>query len=187
VAPKQILTPDELSKLLRYDANTGRLYWRERTPDTVASDRLSTRIRICRNWNARYSGAEAFTNVSLRGYHTGVVACRRYYAHRVAWAIYFGVHADDVLDHINGDKLDNRIQNLRSVTHKQNRQNSRLYCTNKTGVHGVWWDAPRKKYLAHIKHDGKRVHLGRHTLLEDAIAARKAAEKKFGYHRNHGK
>lgn len=186
MATKRILTPAELGKLLRYDADTGRLYWRERQEDDIASGRRSTRVRICRNWNARYFGKEAFTNLSKRGYYTGVVACRRYYAHRVAWAIYYGVHAGEVIDHINGDGLDNRIVNIRSATHEMNSQNLKLYVTNKTGYHGVWWDAPRKKYLAHIKHAGKRVHLGRYALLEDAVSARKSAEERYGYHENHG-
>ena len=72
----------------------------------------------------------------------------RLMAHRVAWAIYYGVWPTGMIDHINGDGLDNRICNLRDVTHKENARNSRRKATNKSGCSGVMRDKHKKKWVA---------------------------------------
>ncbi len=91
-----------------------------------------------------------------------------------------------VRDHINGNRLDNRKDNIRFVTARQNAQNHGKSTRNKSGCVGVTWDAERKKWLAQIQIYGKGVHLGRFSNIDDAIAAREAAEiKYFGeYRRN---
>lgn len=86
-----------------------------------------------------------------------------------------------VVDHINGNTLDNRRSNLRVVTHKQNlRHRARgANRNNAVGVRGVSWDKERKKFLAGIRVDGKRLNLGRFDSLDAAVAARSAASVKF--------
>lgn len=187
MANRQLPTPEVLRQLLRYEADTGKLFWIEKSEESVASERQSTRQRIARNWNARFSGREAFTAISKRGYHVGVLECRRLYAHRVAWAIYYGVWPTDMIDHINGDPLDNRICNLREVSCGENLRNQRLHDRNKTGHHGVWFDKRRNAYQVYITHNGTRIRLGRKRDLQEAIALRRAAEAKYGFHENHGR
>ena len=186
MSKKPLVSIALLNEILRLEPERGKLFWRLKTPDMVDSERESTRLRIARNWNARYQGKQAFTNLSLRGYLTGVIQNRRYYAHRVVWALHYGEWPNDQIDHINGNRLDNRIQNLRVATDAENRKNQCVRSDNRTGIAGVWWDQTRQKYQAYINHDGRRIHLGRYESLDDAAAARKEAERQYGYHENHG-
>jgi hypothetical protein len=90
-----------------------------------------------------------------------------------------GVWPEDQIDHINRDRADNRIENLREVTNKQNQQNRSTNSDNTSGHTGVSWYKPYSKWRAQIKHNHKVIHLGYFTNIEDAIAARKAAEKLY--------
>lgn len=184
---RSLPAPAELRRLLRYEPETGKLFWLERQPDTVAADRESTRARIARNWNNRFQGKEALATLQKRGHLGGALFCSPVSAHRVAWAIHYGEWPAGQVDHINGDQTDNRIANLRCVSDAENKRNLSLRAKNKTGHHGVWWDERRGKYQAYIAEDKRRVSLGRFDRLEDAVAARQAAEARLGYHPNHGR
>ena len=110
-----------------------------------------------------------------------------YREHRLIWLWYYNEWPVDEIDHINGNKLDNRIDNLRAATRQKNAKNQKLRSDNKSGVPGVFFNKQRQKWHAYIKADGKRKHLGYFDKFEDAVAARKAAEIEFGYHPNHGR
>lgn len=75
------------------------------------------------------------------------------------------------VDHINRNKLDNRRSNLRSVTRSQNERNKSLRSDNTSGYKGVHWDKSHKKWYAGIRHDGKRIYLGRFATAEEASRA----------------
>lgn len=186
MATKNLPDPEMLRQLLRYEPETGKFSWRAR-PD----DFNGTLRRVNRNWNTRFAGKEAFASISKRGYHDGVILCTRYYAHRVAWAMHYGEWPSDVIDHIDGNPLNNKIENLRCVTQAINSRNCRLVSgetrRNRTGVSGVWWDKRRQKYQAYIDECRKRKYLGRFDSIEDAIRARKEAERGMGFHPNHGR
>lgn len=81
------------------------------------------------------------------------------------------------VDHINKNTLDNRSCNLRLVSHKENMQNRRMQRNNTSGVRGVWWDKKSNKWRACIRKDGKTIHLGTFSTIDDAekvvIEARK--------------
>lgn len=84
-------------------------------------------------------------------------------------------------DHINGNSLDNRLQNLRVCTPKQNRQNNRIPCNNKSGYKGVYWLKTHKAYQAQIRVDGKAIFLGNFKdKIKAAEAYNEAAHKYFG-------
>ena len=94
----------------------------------------------------------------------------------------------DCVDHINHDQIDNRLANLRSVTHAENGQNQSMSKANKSGHCGI---RERKgvrgsTWQVQIRKDDKQLYLGTFNNLAKAIVARKAAEVKFGYHQNHG-
>lgn len=82
-----------------------------------------------------------------------------------------------VIDHVNGDKSDNRKGNLRFVTRSQNNLNIRLKSNNTSGKTGVLWKKNRSKWMAMIRLNGKNKSLGSFLLKEDAIEARIAGEK----------
>lgn len=108
--------------------------------------------------------------------------------HRVAWLVHYGTWPEGHLDHIDGDSGgNNRITNLRVATYSENSRNKKVYKSNKSGVTGVLWQKRISKWTAQIKNNGRQIHLGCFTEINDAVSARKSAEKKYGYHENHGR
>lgn len=108
-----------------------------------------------------------------------------WYEHRIIWALTHGeeVPKDMVVDHINGDPLDNRISNLRVVTPSVNSRNRAVNVNNTSGRTGVGWHKKTQKWRAYI-HTGEEKgakFLGLFDTKEEAIAARIGAEKVLGY------
>ncbi len=120
------------------------------------------------------------------GYLTIKHKCEKLLAHRLAWFISTGEISKKLqIDHINGDRSDNRLSNIRMVTCAVNAKNRARSLRNTSGCTGVSWDKSSGKWHARISNDGKRVSIGVYDDLNDAIAARKKAEQDFGYHKNH--
>jgi hypothetical protein len=111
------------------------------------------------------------------GYIRVGVGGELFLAHRLAW---FYVHGEwpSEIDHIDRNRANNAISNLRSVTTSQNRQNSGLSRRSTSGVSGVSWDKRRGKWKAHIGIGYKKFQV-RYDTKAEAIAARKAAEAKY--------
>ncbi len=86
---------------------------------------------------------------------------------------------NDMVDHINRNKLDNRRCNLRKVNKSENAMNSKVYCTSKTGIKGVRWYKAYKKWSANIMVNYKTIFLGYFNDIEDAKKARYEAELKY--------
>jgi len=187
MADKSVPCPTVLRQLLRYEPETGKLFWLHRGPEWFKNGQ-KTAAHNCAVWNARYSNKEAFTAIGSHGYMTGSVLDIKILAHRAVFALEFGLWPEFQVDHINGNKLDNRLANLRSATNAENARNMSLSSANKSGVTGVFWLSEYRKWLAYIGIcGGKRENLGRFNRIEDAIIARKSAEIRHGYHQNHGK
>jgi hypothetical protein len=114
---------------------------------------------------------------------TGYLRCtldkRNYRVHQLAWLYVYGVWPQHQIDHINHDKADNRIANLRDVTCSMNNQNRRRQSRNASGFLGVSWSKDMRRWIAGIKVAGKTVNLGYFADKNDAIKARLTAERKY--------
>ena len=117
-----------------------------------------------------------------RGYVVTRVDGMRYQAHRICYYMGMGVQPEYV-DHINGVKNDNRLENLRSVTHKDNMRNSKKRKDNISGTMGVCYHKGTGKWEARLG----RTYLGLYTNKIDAQEARALAQLDAGYHDNHGR
>jgi hypothetical protein len=179
-------SPELMRKLLRYEHETGKLFWLFRTPD-MFSNGSQTAEQRCALWNGRYGNKEALCSTDLGGYKHGRIFHRMVTAHRVIWAIYYGAWPTGNIDHINGNPADNRISNLRQVSHKENMRNQKRRSDNKSGAVGVSWRERDHKWRAYISDVSGAKHLGSFLSKDDAIAARAEAEKRLGYHENHGR
>lgn len=179
------LSPELLRTLLRYEPETGKLFWLRRDVSLFRQGKIPAE-QACRIWNTRYAEKEAFT-ANSRGYRVGGIFGRTYEAHRVIWVIVNGEWPTDKSDHENGVRNDNRIVNLRDVTTQENGKNSKLPISNTSGVIGVGWRPQRSKWRASIKAEGRSIHLGYFADFDSAVAARKSAEIKYGFHPNHGR
>lgn len=126
-------------------------------------------------------------NVNENGYRRVVFGKKSYKAHRICWKMATGSCPDNQIDHINGDRGDNRIANLRVVSNQENSKNQSRYKNNNSGVTGVSWYKLSKKWIARIKVDGELKYLGSFTDKIDAIYARYYAEQDKGFHENHGR
>lgn len=174
----EIKTPAGLSEILHYDPATGKLTWKCRALDTFSPEATQ---RTASNWNMRFAGKEAFTRVSTEGYRSTNIIDRYYAAHRVAWAIYYGVWPNGEIDHINGDRQDNRIANLRDVAKIENAKNMRRSRANTSGFAGVRLHACGR-WEARLSQRS----LGLFGSAQEASRARVDAARMAGYHPNHG-
>jgi hypothetical protein len=156
------LTAEYLREMLDYDPETGEFRWRWRDD-----------LRKCDNIRCAGKVAGALGN---HGYTTITVNQRRYQAHRLVWLYVHGVWPANQIDHLNSDKTDNRIANLREATPQENQYNVGVRKDNSTGVAGVSWHKQVQRYRAYIMADGKPTHLGLFDTLEAAAAARAEAE-----------
>lgn len=174
-------TPEELRRLLHYDPETGVLTWKARGPEMFGDGGYSAERRANR-WNAMYAGREA-GSMTGHGYRRINIWAHDIMAHRIAWAMTRDRWPQGEIDHINGVRTDNRIVNLRDVSRMVNGRNMVRSRRNKSGVTGVFGDARRSRWTAVIR----KKYLGAFTSIDEAIAARRAAERDLGFHENHGK
>jgi len=161
------LSPEYLHQRLRYEPSTGKLFWRH----WPAHGAL---------WNTRFAGKEAFTADNGKGYRQGMVDGRMLKAHRVIFAMVYG-HWPAEIDHINRDRANNRIENLRDVSRVENMRNKSMYGRNTSGATGVDWHKQIGRWQARIGVEGRLVYLGLFDDFAAAVAARKAAEVEYGY------
>lgn len=143
---QKTMTQDEANRLFNY--RDGKLYWKIKT---------ARRIKI---------GDEAGSKNNC-GYKMVGFGGKLWCVHRIIFCMHHG-YFPNVIDHINGNPLDNRIENLRSVTFSQNVCNAKIKSDNTSGVKGIFWRKRDKKWEARIQMDGKRKHLGTFECLEKA-------------------
>ncbi|MBT0780574.1 AP2/ERF family transcription factor [Paracoccus sp. pheM1] len=161
-------TRETLSHLFDYDPETGGFIWRY-NPKKPAF------------WNGRFAGKPAFTNRNSDGYcitaFTNPENGRRaaYLAHRVAWVFITGREPEKFIDHINGDRADNRASNLREATDQENKFNRRWKRPGSSQYRGVHRHSKNGRWIAQIRSDGRAIHLGSFTSEIEAAKARDSA------------
>lgn len=154
-----MITQVELKNLLRYDPETGVFY------------HLTDRKRAKKGSIAGTRHSQGYIQIRI-GLGTAFLA------HRLAWLYVYG-HTPTEIDHINRNKTDNRLVNLRSVTRDENLRNTKVRSDNASGVKGVYYG--RASWYAQITVKGKAKHLGSFASKEEASAARYEAERIYGY------
>lgn len=127
-----------------------------------------------------------------KGAATGYLNCwyggRERRHHHVVWEKANGAIPEGFeLDHINGKKDDNRLENLRLVSHKENLKNKARHRNNSSGVTGVGWKKSTGKWRAYVFVGDRQMSLGSYTDWFDAVCARKSADNRYGFHENHGR
>jgi hypothetical protein len=181
------ITPELLRQLLRYEPDTGKLFWLPRTRESFAS------ARAFKTWNSRFCGREAFTHVGSDGYRRGKIFGNLHLAHRIVWILSNSEIPKKMdIDHVSGVRGDNRLKNLRLASRSQNRANTCVSASSTSGIKGVHWHKATQKWAAVIRVSGKQKHLGFFFKISEAEAAYLAAAEEyqgqFAYHnrKNHG-
>lgn len=179
------LSFEYLKRVLKADFENGKLYWLPRSVDLFPSG--GNAEAACKRWNSRDAGTEAFTTMMPNGYLKGKLSGHHLYAHRVIWALHIGSLPTNHIDHANGDRSDNRIENLREATRSENQRNRKIPANNSSGALGVSWNKRMGKWQASIWNGHRLEYLGCRSELDDAKELRLAAEVRLGYHQNHGR
>lgn len=162
------MTQQKLKKYLHYNPITGIFTWIARETRT---DLIGTRAG----------------SLNINGYRNICFCGKRYKEHRLAWLYMFGTLPSQFIDHINGVRNDNRIENLREVTGNQNQYNAKTRNDSSSKIKGVSWHKATKKWAARIKFEGKDKHLGVFPTVEEAIkAVTNARTEHHGIYANHG-
>jgi len=153
------ITHGALVSQLHYDPETGVFTWKVAGKKSVIGGR---------------AGA-----VRPHGYEMIGLDYQRYYSHRLAWLYITGKWPKAQVDHVNGDRSDNRFVNLRLASHSENQRNRGRQANNRSGAPGVHWANREQRWVAKIKLNGKTRQIGAFTELPAAIAARKSAEQEM--------
>lgn len=151
-----------------YDPDMGVLTW-------VAAPKFN-------RWGIKVG--DAVGRVNSHGYVEVRALGKSYQAHRIAWALFYGLHPAGEIDHINGNPADNRISNLRDVSPRINNRNKALSVKNTTGVMGV--TRVQGGYRLQLRHAGKPKYIGTYPTIDEARVASRKAYLEHGYHENHG-
>lgn len=121
--------------------------------------------------------------VNKSGYKIVTFNSKSYRLHRLIWIYVFGhIPENFYIDHINGNKIDNRLENLRLATNSQNQQNRPAPKNSTSGYRGITWHKQAKKWMARICCNKKRITIGFFDTAEQAYAAYKIEVKKLFSH-----
>ncbi|MCD8514634.1 MAG: HNH endonuclease [Burkholderiaceae bacterium] len=144
-----MVSVQRLRELFDYDDEAGVLYWKVSYGKAFKGNR------------AGYVNASGYMTVGLIG--------EKFRVHRIVWAVVHGAWPKHVIDHIDGNKLNNRIENLRSVSASVNMQNIRKPTkANTSGYLGVYWSQRRGGWMASLSTAGKQTRWGPYKTAERA-------------------
>ena len=157
------MNQNELKNLFKYDAETGLLYWKVRTS-------LNTKV-----------GKVAGTHNHWSNYIYIKIDNKIYPAHKLVWLYHHGAYPSGCIDHVNGIRNDNRIDNLRHATRAQNSQNMRMFKSNTSGVKVVDWQKCSQRWRVRLQVNHNRINIGSFDCLE--LAELVANEARAKYHK----
>ncbi|MDH0157327.1 HNH endonuclease [Stutzerimonas stutzeri] len=161
----QLISHEKLVEIMHYSPETG-VFTRRKKVNQMPTEAGST-------------DKQGYRRIHLLG--------KVYRAHRLAWFYLTGEWPSAEIDHINGDRSDNRISNLRQCTHQQNNHNQPIRRNNRSGVKGVHWDRRLQKWHAQVCLNFKVHHVGHFDdLSEAALAVMDQRKKLHGEFANHG-
>ncbi len=147
---------------MEYQPDTGKFFWRQR-PEIHFKN-----TRLCKSFNKRFAGKECFTYRDKLNYLRGTLNHESFLAHRVAWAVHYGEWPAGMLDHIDGNPGNNKIENLRIATPSENQGNRKT--TVRSSIYkGVYWCNSHNRWVASVYKDGKRIR-SKHTDSEEDAA-----------------
>lgn len=155
------ITQERLKKLLTYDGET----W----------------LFTCKVNRRRVAKKGDIPGFVRNGYLFVGLENNEYRAHRLAWLYTYGYFPENGLDHINRNRLDNRIKNLREVSQSCNIRNIGNLINNTSGVKGVSFIKKENRWVSYIGIHGKRKTLGRYKSFDNAVCARLATEQCLGW------
>lgn len=162
-----MITQAILKENLNYDSHTGIFSWKKSN-------------------NGRIKVGDVAGSETTKGYlHIGLKG-KIHKSHRLAWLYVYGSMPTKEIDHIDGDKLNNKISNLRQVSRSENMKNVKVRKNNTSGFCGVYWKGELNKWMVLIQSFGKTKYIGIFSDLSDAVKARIDAESRSGYHDNNG-
>lgn len=161
------INQDYLKSILRYDPEIGRFFW------------IGARQKVTVGNMAGYLRENKYRSIVINGIS--------FLEHRLVWLYSHGIMPKDQIDHINHIRDDNRLENLRIVSHQENQRNRSKSKNNVSGITGISWHKSTGKWQAKIKVDGKMEWIGIFEDYFESICARKSAELKYGFHKNHGR
>lgn len=166
-----MLTVESLREIFTHDPVSGFLYWKV---STGARSKVGGRAGM-----VKLVGKQRYLTVGVLGAKPVI--------HKIIWALHYGQFPTGEIDHINGNREDNSIGNLRDVSRSENNRNARPRIDNKSGIRGVCWNNKKQRWIVQIGLDRKVHQVGGYMDFFDACCSRKSAEIQLGYHANHGR
>ena len=164
---------ERLKEILEYNPETGVFTWKEQRKWSRPVNSVAGHVHINPTSGSKYIFIHTFG--------------KQWKAHRLAFLLMTGSEPLGCVDHINGDGTDNRWCNIRDTSVKNNSRNTRRRKEGiGSGVMGVRWNKKAEKWVAGIHHNGRNVHLGLFVDFDEAVKARKNAEVRYLYSKNHG-
>lgn len=171
-----------LNECFDIDFQTGIVKWKKRPFNHFNN------IRVCNSWNSRfaYKNAGTIQKVSHLKYYSVCINNKLFLLHRICYYFYHNTlilpnGSIGIVDHINGNGLDNSIINLRLVDSCLNNRNTMMFKNNTSGFKGINWHKNIKKWQVNVKIDKKKIYLGSFDNIEDAIKVRREYEGKYNY------
>ena len=178
------LTREVLREILDCDAAKGILIWKTRGVKWFI-DGKQRATHTCKTWNGKNAGKIASKLHKPTGYYQIRIFGKRYKAHRIIWFWHYGKWPDNDIDHLDGDKGNNCIDNLADKLHADNHRNQKRRATNKSGFRGVSWCKLTNKWKSCIYVQGRQRHLGLCTSPEEAFTTYVKKVKEHGFTDRH--
>ncbi|WP_324029306.1 hypothetical protein GC087_21515 [Pantoea sp. JZ2] len=173
-----------LMDCFEYGRKNGALIWKERPLEHFIN--ASQQKQFNTKFSKKIAGSIATVSVAEnRKYRVVRLDGVLFYVHRIIYKLKTG-DEPMIIDHISGNTLDNRIENLRTCSITENCRNARISETNTSGCTGISWSQRKHRWRAYITVNKKQIYLGVFREFKSAVNARKNAESRYGFHPNHG-